>query len=215
MGLAFLGLKSNDQVYIDGIVEGIARVRRPMRVNVIRWLVPTALGLLLLAIVVGGFTAWADHARVTGIGDLVTTVGGVVTAVAFSLGVWQWLAARHEASLDNYYERLDLANSRFDAAQQSRLKQPADAADLQRHNYAMFIFAELDNLEYVLEKHCRGYVEVALLARALRHFEERSRDAEFRAAMLSAVGRLGEAQPSGYTDRTREVARAIAARMSR
>jgi hypothetical protein len=53
-------------------------------------------------------------------------------------------AARHEASLDKLYERLALAND--------RLERVSDTAR------SIYIFTELDNLEYVIEKYKLGYI---------------------------------------------------------
>ena len=92
---------------------------------------------------------------------------------------------------NKYYERLNLANTKFDAYNTSNKKSPADSVGLQSHLYAMFIYSELDNPEYILEKRCLGYVELDLVGRALQHFEERCKEKEFRDAALRLVNSAG------------------------
>ncbi len=116
-----------------------------------------------------------------GLGERVLqALSAASAAVGFALAYLQWRAARHEVSFDRYYERLNLANQRFDAARLKELE--GDPPALKEHLYTMFVFAELDNLEYVLGKHRLGYVRVGLACQALRAFEARCDDDGFRDA---------------------------------
>lgn len=157
--------------------------------------------LVFLAVgVVGLSFNWLNFLPGDETEDKLRTIASVVTAFAFGIGLKQWYAARHESSLDKYYDRLNLANTRFDQAITSRHKSPADSAEARAHYYTMFVFSEIDNLEYIIEKHCLGYVNPSLVGRALKHFQQRCKDDEFRASVTEWVNR------GGYSERTRRVA---------
>lgn len=72
----------------------------------------------------------------------------------------QWRAARHEISIDKYYDRLEVANKRLEALDTD--KPTADD---------MHVFAELDKLEYVIAKYEYGYMSPVLALRALNNFK--------------------------------------------
>jgi len=72
----------------------------------------------------------------------------------------QWRGARHEISIDKYYDRLEVANKRLDAVETDR-PSPED----------MYVFAELDKLEYVIVKYEYGYISHLLALRALNNFK--------------------------------------------
>ena len=71
----------------------------------------------------------------------------------------QWRAARHEISIDKYYDRLEVANKRLEAVHIDK-PTPED----------MHVFAELDKLEYVIAKYEYGYMSPVLALRALNNF---------------------------------------------
>lgn len=71
----------------------------------------------------------------------------------------QWRAARHEISIDKYYDRLETANKRLEALDTDK-PTPED----------MHAFAELDKLEYVIVKYEYGYISPVLVLRALKNF---------------------------------------------
>lgn len=137
-------------------------------------------------------------------------VAVVLALIGFSLTYLQWRAGRHEASFERYYDRLDLANRKFDAARAEECKETGSKEDLKRHLYTMFVFAELDNLEYVLEKYKLGYVRQGLAERALRGFRSRCSDPRFCQEALSWLGQEeGQERARGYERTTREIVRYI------
>ena len=71
----------------------------------------------------------------------------------------QWRAARHEISIDKYYDRLESANKRLEVLETNK----PTAED-------MHAFAELDKLEYVIVKYEYGYISPVLALRALKNF---------------------------------------------
>jgi hypothetical protein len=130
----------------------------------------------------------------------------------FGLAYLQWRAARHELSFDKYYDKLDIANRRFDSWRLEVLK--GNPENLQDHLNTMFVFAELDNLEYVLEKYKLGYVRQVLVHRALRTFRSRSADFDFRKRSLYWVGEQeGDEVEKGYHKTTRVAVRYIVSRI--
>ena len=72
----------------------------------------------------------------------------------------QWRGARHEISIDKYYDRLEVANKRLEAVETDK-PTPED----------MYVFAELDKLEYVIVKYEYGYISHLLALRALNNFK--------------------------------------------
>ena len=77
----------------------------------------------------------------------------------------QWRAARHEISIDKYYDRLETANKRLEALETDK----PTAED-------MHAFAELDKLEYVIVKYEHGYISPVLALRALMNFHGLCKD---------------------------------------
>ncbi|MBC7456008.1 MAG: hypothetical protein H7335_20380 [Massilia sp.] len=87
----------------------------------------------------------------------------VFTLGAFFIAYQQWRAARFEASMDKYYDRLDVANRRLE--------------NLEGINaYSMYVFMELDNLEYVIEKYKLGYITSEQAFRELKAFYRHCRN---------------------------------------
>lgn len=151
--------------------------------------------------------------------------GAIVAGFALVAGFVQWEKGRHEATLEKYYERLKDANDRFERAEEAKLQgmdSPAGshaqtvhrASDRQKLinklHYSLFVFAELDNLEYILEKHCSRYAQKTVVSRALRHFSGRCENSDFRESVLHWVGRFDdEDYRAGYQKETRQVARYV------
>jgi len=150
-------------------------------------------GVLVAGVVVAAALTWLALGRMQAPGQ----PGGaeVATAVlglgAFLVAFQQWRAARKEATLEKYYERLDVANRR---------KEVLDGVD----HFDMYVFAELDNLEYVIEKYKLGYISPEQAFRGLRAFRSRCEHPDFRERALRWVGR------AGYMEDTEGVVRAAA-----
>lgn len=135
--------------------------------------------------------------------DILTVLAGFVI---FSVGYLQWRAVRQEITFDKFYDKLDVANKRFDAWRIERLK--SDHEKLEDHLHTMFFFAELDNLEYVIEKYQLGYVKRELAERAMRTFESRCVEERFRSCALYFLGaEEGEQVARGFQRTTRMVVR--------
>jgi hypothetical protein len=83
---------------------------------------------------------------------------------AFLVGYSQWRIARHEISMEHYYERLETANEARKCLRDEQHK--IDPMD-------MYIFVELDNLEYVLQKYKLGYMTPEQAWRGVKTFRSR------------------------------------------
>jgi len=107
----------------------------------------------------------------------------------------QWRAARHEISIDKYYDRLDAVNRRLELL----TNKPT--------NEEMHVFAELDKLEYVIAKYELGYISPILAFRALQNFQSLCTDRpEFLTQAQHWVNK------AAYRDMTRDVVAEVCAR---
>jgi hypothetical protein len=190
-----------DQETLAAIGLGKQPKRRRFRTEAILVLLLVAVALLSV-----GVTFSPGEAK-----ERLEALAAAAAGVAAGLGYLQWRAARHEVSFDTYYDKLDTANQKFDAWRVEALKE--DPGALQSHLNTMFVFAELDNLEYVLEKLKLGYVRQELAERAVRNFRSRCADGTaFCDKALWAVGeREGLQKAQGYERTTREAVRHVVA----
>ena len=139
-----------------------------------------------------GWLAGLNGAAVAG---FVATVGGALVAYQ------QWRAAKYEAALDKFYDRLDIANRR-------RENLPQDGPGSIKP-FDMYVYTELDNLEYTIEKYKLGYVTVAHMCRSLETFRVRCEDIEgFVERAYEDVNRPGR---SGYHETTAAIVVSISA----
>jgi hypothetical protein len=140
-----------------------------------------------------------------------TTVnlGAVLLAVdTLVLGLSQYWALRQENSLDHLYERIHLGNLMRVEYEQSRpdsRDRYVGAAALHgetratRARFLFYVFTEMDNLEYAIEKYRHGFMSELLADRALRTFVARLRRVRFRDAVSSHY------RDAPYTPETRRV----------
>ena len=126
----------------------------------------------------------------------------IITLGAFILAYQQWDEAKNETSIDKYYERLDLTNSRLNDWHAARAMFPNfwRGEDRESFEKAMYVYLELDNLEYAIEKYRLGYMSAAVAYRSLETFKSRAESREFRELALEYV-----VKSSGYQDITEKV----------
>ena len=160
---------------------------------------------LLLVVVVSAVylsvqaTAWLGHRPAADEAGVASRSIAGATALfalgAFIVGYHQWRAARRESSMDQYYSRLHIANQQLAVLEGVR---PLD----------MYVFSELDNLEYVIEKYRLGYMDARQALRGLETFQRRLyglKGSEFAAFAEVTVAR------SGYNATTRRVVQQVVA----
>ncbi|MDB5482586.1 MAG: hypothetical protein JWO83_3639 [Caulobacteraceae bacterium] len=129
------------------------------------WWRPALLLLTLVCAVAAA--AWAHWTIAPRTAQLKDYIDYVAPILAFSglLASWlEWRLSKHEASLDKFYDRLDLANDY--RSKLTHQDQAVSALD-------MYVFVELDNLEYVVERYRMGYIAPRNALRAVRTFQSR------------------------------------------
>jgi hypothetical protein len=150
-----------------GLNRGIAVRRRP-------WIY---VGLIVLAALALGVLAqlYIDTQKLNGI----QVATGVVTLGAFVLGYQQWRSARFEASIDKFYERLEASNKKLH--EWTTARELIGAIDNQLNfQQSMYVFSEIDNLEYVIQKYKYGYMSTDQALRGVKTFKARCKHDKFR-----------------------------------
>ena len=139
----------------------------------------------------------------------------VVTIFAFVLGYYQWRSARYEKAMEDFYSRLNLANRKRESVAliSKLLGHPWDLKGANEyseapcghddHQWSMYVYAELDNLEYVVEKYNLGYMQARHALRGLRTFYQRCARPAFRHRALKC------ARCMAYNDTTIRVVRKV------
>lgn len=149
---------------------------------------------------------------------------GILAAIGVGIGLVQWRDARREASLEKYYERLDLANRRMEAIYEARSSKEGgpvyrpgrgptqrDVLDVLHRGIppeAMWIFTELDNLEYVLVKYELGFASCHMVCRALDNFASKCESVPHFARSATAL--VGREVGAGFQAVTQNVVSAMA-----
>lgn len=193
--------------------------------------------IIAFALIALAINTWrrSSALKPTELVGLVIAVGTVFTAY------WQWQDARYEASLKEFYDRLDLANRRMERIYDDRAKRdttsvrtmgdttaairrPATSENKESHwlasnhhqrwtamdqqvgvhPFEMWVFAEIDNVEYMIQKHQLGFVHRELLVRALNTFRSRCKTN----ATFARIARFWtSAQKAGYSKDTSDFVR--------
>jgi hypothetical protein len=126
-------------------------------------------------------------------GANVQLIGGILGAGALAVAYIEWLLSRRESSMDRFYDRLVLANNYRRAITTPRKLGISQAK--------LYVFSELDNLEYVIERYRFGYMSAALALRGIRTFESRLKDIEGFSGIVRELVTL----ESGYSRQTKIV----------
>lgn len=105
----------------------------------------------------------------------------------------QWIEAKHESSIDKYYERLSITNERLkDPEIRCKLKGVFPSIVDETYETKFYVYLELDNLEFSILKYQNGYLTPDMAYRSLLTFLSRSRSRLFLKHAKEAVGgRLG------------------------
>jgi hypothetical protein len=107
---------------------------------------------------------------------------------------YQWNDVRRELSLDKFYDRLSLINERYYYWPHARdlvghfWPNPPDEKTFQE---AMYVYLELDNLEYIIMRYHLGFVSRPLLKRAVRTFSSRCQSSVFSSLARQLVNGAG------------------------
>jgi len=179
------------QLKAYGVSRGIGVRRRP-------WLFVLLIGFLA---VLSGFLYEKFRSTASAMdGSKVATA--VVALGALILGYQQWRYMRFETSIEKFFEKLETINKRL--VESDTLRDLLDAVD-EKANYqqSMYVFAEIDNLDYVMQKYQYGFMSSEQALRGVRTFRARCVHRKFRdrAAGCLEVG--------GYGNEIKEVFRRI------
>ena len=169
-----------------GLNRGIAIRRRP-------WIY---VGLIVLAALALGVLThlYLDTQKLNGI----QVATAVVALGAFILGYQQWRSARFETSIDKFYERLEASNRKLH--EWTTARELIGALDNQLNfQQSMYVFSEIDNLEYVIQKYKYGYMSTDQALRGVKTFKSRCIHDKFRERAQSCL------EMGGYNPETIEV----------
>ena len=133
-----------------------------------------------------------------------------VVAVGLLIGGYvEWTLARRESSLDKFYERLCIANESNEKLNACELPGVGDVC-LKNTALHLYVYREIDNLEYVLQRYRHGFLDAVLAARGVRTFASRLKVSDFRSA-LAELGELGG--KAGYLHTTSELIEVLRVRV--
>jgi predicted transcriptional regulator len=151
---------------------------------------------LLVLTAVAAVIAAELAVNVSGASSALQAATAVVAFGALVGGYFQWQAVRNETSIERYYDRLELADHRLDAwpAARALFLCPSACEGKQEdasYQRCMYVYVELDNLEYAIEKYKVGYMSADTALRALRTFQSRCTSEEFRKIARQSVPTAG------------------------
>lgn len=160
------------------------------------WILAIILGVCAFASVV--YQIWlnglADSSAYPKSSEFATML---FAAAAIFFAYYQWSDGRREASLDKFYDRLALTNTRYYEWREARDVVPhfwGASTDDKDFRPRMYVYLELDNLEYVIIRYQLGYLRLPLLRRAVRTFGSRCESQEFCSIANEIVNGAGYAQ---------------------
>jgi hypothetical protein len=155
---------------------------------------PTTEGAPLTALRAAGFTR-TSNARIKALlltfalvlafgvglvkGAPQTVVGGLVALGAVLVGTQQFAASRNEVSLDKFYDHLQVTNDRLEEYRATRefvgllFGTTGNLIDDDEFHRRMYVYRELDNLEYSIAKYRIGFMSRDNANRSMRTFKAR------------------------------------------
>jgi len=132
----------------------------------------------------------------------------LIAATAALFAYYQWIDSRRENSIDVFYNRIGLVNERYYEWAPARQLVPHfwgptnDEDEFQRR---MYVYLELDNLEYMIFRYQLGFVRKPLFRRAVRTFSSRCESRPFGELAKVLV------DGAGYDTKTVEIANILVA----
>jgi len=111
-----------------------------------------------------------------------------ITFVAGIYALFQWKLVREEISFDKYFDRLEGANSQGGVFHYSKNVVPHLTVPYD-HKEALYVYFELDMLDYIVGKYKNGYMDVMDAFRGLVTYFSRCESEKFREMTLELVTR--------------------------
>ncbi|MEG3437577.1 hypothetical protein V0288_10645 [Pannus brasiliensis CCIBt3594] len=136
------------------------------------------------------------------------TIAGAVAALGTAIvASIQWLETKQDASLDKFYDRINLTNEQLSCCRKVCDMFPYfwDETGKKPRESIMYVYLELDNLEYAIAKYQHGSMEIEIAFRSLKTFLSRCQSQDFLDMATKYVKRS-----IGYSDITKVVVNKIA-----
>ncbi len=164
-----------------------------------------AIGVIVFLALAGLFVgSWLSQVYDEG-NFIAATVTACVGLGALYFGTVQWRAARNEISLDKFYERLELTNQQFDRSLGARSLHGDwnidGIASEETYQRVIYVFRELDSLEYSIAKYRIGFMSPENAYRSLRTFYSRCMSSPEFCRLAEIYVKLN----CGYDDATQKV----------
>jgi len=139
--------------------------------------------LLLAAAVVLG-PALAARSRQLKTEHFIATAGSIIVVMSVLLGLYQWHASVEQAAMEKYEREISSENDVEKLATVREMMEPLypPLTPGERPNYdrSTYVYLQLDNLEYALERYRQGLASAYTTSRAVMTFASRCRSPEFR-----------------------------------
>jgi len=144
----------------------------------------------------------------TGLPNGAQIATAMFAAIVGIFAYYQWIDSRRESSLEKFYERLNLVNSRYyewEHARQLVAHFWGESATDENFQKCMYVYLELDNIEYMIYRYQLGFVRKPLFRRAVRTFSSRCESKAFGQLARELVN------GAGYDAKTVEVVNILVA----
>jgi hypothetical protein len=154
---------------------------------------PLVILLLVVAFWVG--MKLAKRSLQVDFGNVAVAVGLLVTGIALVFTTWQWRASIEQEAMKKYETEIAAANViEKSPAVRSMMAPlyPIHAVD--DYERIQYVYLELDNLEYALERYTQGFSSAYNTSRAVMTFASRCKSPDFRARAFQQV-RLASYSP--------------------
>lgn len=147
--------------------------------------------LLIVALVIAGFIVLKLASYIFNKDEEIDILSAIIAFGALIFGFQQWNESKNETSIDRYYERLTLTNSKLTDSRGLCQMFPHfwEENDFEK---TLYVYLELDNLEYAITKYHYGYMHTFIAYRSLLTFISRCQSAEFlKLAKTCVKGSIG------------------------
>lgn len=108
--------------------------------------------------------------------EVAATIAGGVLLV----GYVEWFLTRRETSMDKFFDRLVTTNN--------YRREIKEEGPYSYNPIDLYVFSEIDNLEYVIERYRFGYMSPVLALRGVNTFKSRLKLGDFKARVARLAG---------------------------
>lgn len=150
---------------------------------------------LLIAVVLIVVSLWigpllGNRNPELGTNNLIVAIGNLIVAMSILLGISKWHTSLEQDAMKQYEGEIAEGNvaGTPDAvrAMMKHLYQPPDG-ESQNYDKSRYVYVQLDNLEYALERYMQGFASAYTTSRAVMTFASRCVSKEFGCRALRQV----------------------------